>query len=58
MKFSFLSILFMFVCFSKIRFFCPGTHSVVQAGLELRDLPASASQALGAKVCVTTTGQA
>jgi hypothetical protein len=23
---------------------CPGTHSVDQAGLELRDLPASASQ--------------
>ena len=30
---------------------CPGTHSVDQAGLELRDLPASASQVLGSKVC-------
>ncbi|GAB1294510.1 Tripartite motif-containing protein 43C [Apodemus speciosus] len=29
---------------------CPGTHSVDQAGLELRNLPASASQALGLKV--------
>jgi hypothetical protein len=34
---------------------CPGTHSVVQAGLELRNLPASASQVLGLKVCATTT---
>jgi hypothetical protein len=33
---------------------CPGTHSVHQAGLELRDLPASASQVLGLKVCATT----
>jgi hypothetical protein len=30
---------------------CPGTHSVEQAGLKLRTLPASASQALGLKVC-------
>jgi hypothetical protein len=28
---------------------CPGTHSVDQAGLELRNLPASASQVLGLK---------
>ena len=33
---------------------CPGTHSVEQAGLELRNPPASASQALGLKVCATT----
>jgi hypothetical protein len=26
---------------------CPGTHSVDQAGLELRNLPASASRVLG-----------
>jgi hypothetical protein len=30
---------------------CPGTHSVDQAGLELRNPPASASQVLGLKVC-------
>jgi hypothetical protein len=30
---------------------CPGTHSVDQAGLELRNLPASASRVLGLKVC-------
>ena len=34
---------------------CPGTHSVDQAGLELRNLPASASQVLGLKVCTTTS---
>jgi hypothetical protein len=28
---------------------CPGTHSVDQAGLKLRNLPASASQVLGLK---------
>jgi hypothetical protein len=33
---------------------CPGTHSVDQAGLELRNLPASVSRALGSKACVTT----
>jgi hypothetical protein len=33
---------------------CPGTHFVDQAGLELRNLPASASQVLGLKVCATT----
>ena len=36
---------------------CPGTHSVEQAGLELRNLPVSASQVLGSKVCVTTVWQ-
>jgi hypothetical protein len=30
---------------------CPETHSLDQAGLELRNLPASASQVLGLKVC-------
>jgi hypothetical protein len=33
---------------------CPGTHSVDQAGLELRNLPASASQVPGLKACATT----
>jgi hypothetical protein len=32
---------------------CPGTHSVDQGGLELRNLPASASQVLGLKACAT-----
>jgi hypothetical protein len=35
---------------------CPGTHFVDQAGLELRNPPASASQVLGLKVCATTRG--
>jgi hypothetical protein len=43
---------------SQFFFLCnpgsPGTHSVDQAGLELRNLPASASQVLGLKVCATT----
>jgi hypothetical protein len=34
---------------------CPGTHTVDQAGLELRNPPASASQVLGLKACATTT---
>jgi hypothetical protein len=47
-------------CFFRDRVFlcspgCPGTHSVDQAGLELRDLPASASLVLGLKACATTT---
>ena len=32
----------------------PGTHSVDQAGLELRNPPAAASQVLGLKACATT----
>jgi hypothetical protein len=32
---------------------CPRTHSVDQAGLELRNPPASASQVLGLKACGT-----
>jgi hypothetical protein len=33
---------------------CLGTHFVDQAGLELRNLSASASQVLGLKACATT----
>jgi hypothetical protein len=32
----------------------PGTHSIDQAGLELRNLPASASQVVELKACTTT----
>jgi hypothetical protein len=35
---------------------CLGTHFVDQAGLELRNLPASASRVLGLKACATTPG--
>jgi hypothetical protein len=57
----------LFVCLFRDRvslysFGCPGTHSVDQAGLELRNPPASASQVLGLgmgdKIRVTTKGWA
>jgi hypothetical protein len=35
---------------------CPETHFVDQAGLELRNSSASASQVLGLKACATTHG--
>jgi hypothetical protein len=35
---------------------CPGTHFVDQAGLKLRNPPASASRMLGLKACATTPG--
>jgi hypothetical protein len=35
---------------------CPGAHFVDQAGLELRNSPASASRVLGLKTCDTTPG--
>ena len=45
----------LFVClFFETGFLCPGTHSVDQAGLKLRNLPAAASQVLGLKACATT----
>jgi hypothetical protein len=52
---------FCFFVFSRQGFSlyspgCPGTHSVDQAGLELRNPPASASRVLGLKVCTTTPG--
>ena len=57
---------FLFVCFVLFFVFrdrvslytlgCPGTHFVDQAGLELRNPPASASQVLGLKACATTPG--
>jgi hypothetical protein len=34
---------------------CPGPHFADEAGLKLRNLPASASQVLGLKTCATTT---
>jgi hypothetical protein len=36
---------------------CPGAHFVDQAGLELRNPPASASRVLGLKACATTPGK-
>jgi hypothetical protein len=47
----------LFVCLFQDRVSlcspgCPGTHSVDQDGLELRNPPASASRVLGLKVCI------
>jgi hypothetical protein len=56
--FIFLLFIYLFLVFRDRVFLCSlgysGTHSVDQAGLELRNLPASASQVLGLKVCTTT----
>jgi hypothetical protein len=56
LSFPFLSFLF-FSFLDRVSLYspgCPGTHFVDQAGLELRNPPASASQVLGLKVCITT----
>jgi hypothetical protein len=37
---------------------CPGTHSVAQAGLKLRNSPVSASQVLGLKAYATSPSSA
>jgi hypothetical protein len=56
---------FLFVCLFVLVFRdrvslcspgCPGTHFADQAGLELRNPPASASQVLVLKACATTPG--
>jgi hypothetical protein len=59
--FSFIFYVFGFILLFRDRVSlyspgCPGTHFVDQAGLELRNPPASASQVLGLKVCATTPG--
>jgi hypothetical protein len=57
-------IVSLFVCFVFFVFQdrvslcspgCPGTHFADQAGLQLRNLPASTSQVLGLKAYATTT---
>jgi hypothetical protein len=49
--------LFCFVFRDRVSLYClgyPGTHSVDQAGLKLRNSPVSASQVLGLKAFATT----
>jgi hypothetical protein len=53
------SSFFLLVFRDRVSLFspgCPETHFVDQAGLELRNPPASASQVLGLKACTTTPG--
>jgi hypothetical protein len=55
----FIVCLFCFVFRDRVSLCspgCPGTHVVDQAGLQLRNPPASASQVLGLKVGATTPG--
>jgi hypothetical protein len=53
-------LFFFFLVFrdrvSLYSFNCPGTHFVGQAGLELRNLPVSASRVLGLKARATLLG--
>jgi hypothetical protein len=53
--------LFVLFCFpdrvSLGSLSCPGTHSVDQTGLKLRDPPASVSQVLGLKASTTMPGE-
>jgi hypothetical protein len=52
-----LFFVFVFVFLDRVSLCspgCPGTHFVDQAGLELRNPPASASQVLGLKPGATT----
>jgi hypothetical protein len=55
----FCFVLFCFVFRDRVSLYspgCPGTHFVDQAGLELRNPPASASQVLGLKAYATMPG--
>jgi hypothetical protein len=52
----FCFVLFFETGFSLYSSGYPGTHFVDQAGLELINLPASASQVLGLKACATRPG--
>jgi hypothetical protein len=55
--FGFCLFVCLFVFQDRVSLYssgCPGTHFVDQAGLELRNPPASASQVLGLKACATT----
>jgi hypothetical protein len=56
LSFGFFAFWFFETGFLCVDPGCPGTHSVDQDGLELRNPPASASRVLGLKVCATTPG--
>ena len=53
-------LVYVLFCWDKVSLYspgCPGTCCVDQAGLKLRNQPASASQVLGSKMCATTAPQ-
>jgi hypothetical protein len=51
----FYLLFFIFLVFQdRVSIYSVAVHSVDQAGLELRNLPASASWVLGLKECATT----
>jgi hypothetical protein len=55
----FCFVLFCFVFRDRVSLYspgCPGTHFVDQAGLKLKNLPASASRVLELKECATMSG--
>jgi hypothetical protein len=57
MQFFFVVVLVVLFFPDRVSLYspgCPGTHFVDQAGLELRNPPASASQVLRLKACATT----
>jgi hypothetical protein len=58
--FTDLGVFFFFLVFQdRVSLYspgCPGTYFVDQVGLELRNLPASASQVLRLKAYATTPG--
>jgi hypothetical protein len=54
--FFFVVVVFFLVFWDRVSLYssgCPGAHFVDQAGLELRNPPASASRVLGSKACTT-----
>jgi hypothetical protein len=56
-KYIYIYLFMLLFCFDRASLCspsCPETHFVDQAGLELRNPPASASQVLGLKACATT----
>jgi hypothetical protein len=55
--FIYFIIIIIFFFWDRVSLYspgCPDTHFVDQAGLELRNPPASASWVLGLKACTTT----
>jgi hypothetical protein len=57
--YNFFFVLFCFFFRDRVSLYspgCPGAHFVDQAGLELRNMPASASRVRGVRACATMSG--